>query len=127
METALRLRLSHPCRKAALRKHAPVCRRVVRRVVLSASSVDRFYKKRAVKSKAIAEMPSGGSVVVKPSEKFVSPTDPETLANDVVEKLEFFCGGHRNEVSQRAAYNGAAWSVREYLFDRLRSTMDAQK
>eukprot|EP00210_Caulerpa_lentillifera_P006067 g5797.t1 len=59
--------------------------------------------------------------------KFQTPQDAQVLAEDVIEKLEFFCGGHRDELSKKAAYNGAAWSVREYLLDRLRRTMDVWK
>eukprot|EP01023_Acetabularia_acetabulum_P010479 TRINITY_DN14767_c0_g3_i4.p1 TRINITY_DN14767_c0_g3~~TRINITY_DN14767_c0_g3_i4.p1 ORF type:complete len:878 (+),score=208.77 TRINITY_DN14767_c0_g3_i4:58-2691(+) len=63
----------------------------------------------------------------------VSPADKEVLnyrkANEVpkieqeiVEKLEFVAGGSRYEITPRAAYEGAAWSLRERLFESFNKT-----
>lgn len=118
MERATLVRLHRPRPLAAKRAFV---RYPVRRVKMSAGGPDR----RSLRSRAVVDVPRGNGVALKPAEKFVAPTDPETLANDVVEKLEYFCGGHRDNLTRKAAYNGASWSVREFLFDRLRRTMDA--
>ena len=132
MEGAIRYRLTRPSDKRVvlLRKRTSATRPSIRRhrLRLSASASDPPRKQRAfpVRTRAVVEMRPGNGIALKPAEKFVT-SDAETLANDVIEKLEFFCGGHRDEMTKKAAYNGAAWSVREYLFDRLRRTMDAWK
>ena len=132
MEGATRYRLTRPSAKRVVLLHKrtfatrPSIRRY--RLRLSAKASDPPPKKRTfpVRTRAVVEMRPGNGIALKPAEKFVT-SDAETLANDVIEKLEFFCGGHRDDMTKKAAYNGAAWSVREYLFDRLRRTMDAWK
>eukprot|EP00210_Caulerpa_lentillifera_P007275 g6957.t1 len=127
MNTALKCRSYHLRRQTRLRRRPLTVRRPIPRAVrlsVKMSSKPSLSRNRPVPRPAVAV---GEKLELQRGNKFQTPRDSDVLAEDVIEKLEFFCGGHRNELSEKAAYNGASWSVREYLLDRLRRTMDVWK
>eukprot|EP01024_Parvocaulis_polyphysoides_P002130 TRINITY_DN1065_c0_g2_i3.p1 TRINITY_DN1065_c0_g2~~TRINITY_DN1065_c0_g2_i3.p1 ORF type:complete len:756 (-),score=139.93 TRINITY_DN1065_c0_g2_i3:85-2352(-) len=64
--------------------------------------------------------------VVTPQDKEVlnyqKPKEVPRIEQEIVEKLEYVAGGSRFEITPRAAYEGAAWSLRERLFESFNKT-----
>jgi len=53
---------------------------------------------------------------------YQKPKEVPRIEQEIVEKLEYVAGGSRFEITPRAAYEGAAWSLRERLFESFNKT-----
>ena len=74
-------------------------------------------KTQAVQAPAKRDLPTKG-LDYKPKD------DDTAVQTDIIKKLAYVVGADAHSVSEREAYQGVAWSVRERLIERFNKTQE---
>eukprot|EP01025_Chloroclados_australasicus_P057892 TRINITY_DN723_c0_g1_i1.p1 TRINITY_DN723_c0_g1~~TRINITY_DN723_c0_g1_i1.p1 ORF type:complete len:919 (-),score=118.15 TRINITY_DN723_c0_g1_i1:357-2993(-) len=72
----------------------------------------------------VAELEKQTAVVPQDKQilEYTKSNAVDRIEQEIVEKIEYVAGGSRYEITPRAAYQGAAWSLRERLLESFNKT-----